>query len=177
MKTEYEIRILEINKEEMIKKLEELGAIRKGKFEQKRYVYDLRPVEKGKWIRLRTNGRVTTLAYKNVVSNTVDGTKEVEFEVEDFNKANEFLEKIGFENRSYQENERIQYVLNNVEIDIDSWPMIPTYMEIEGESKEEVFSIKEILNVDESKVTTLNCDDIYKQIYKIDISKIKELKF
>ena len=177
MKIEYEIRILEINKEEMIKKLEELGATKKGKFEQKRYAYDLRPAEKGKWIRLRTNGRVTTLTYKDIVSNTVDGTKEVEFEVEDFNKANEFLEKIGFENRSYQENERRQYILNDVEIDIDSWPMIPTYMEIEGKSEEQVLNMKKILNIDENKVTTLNCDDIYKQIYKIDISKIKELKF
>lgn len=177
MKTEYEIRILEINKEEMVKKLEELGAIKKGKFEQKRYVYDLKPVEKGKWIRLRTDGKCTTLTYKDIVSNTIDGTKEVEFEVEDFHKANEFLKKIGFENRSYQENERIQYILNDVEIDIDSWPMIPTYMEIEGKSEEEVLNMKKILNVDESKVTTLNCDDIYKQIYKIDISKIKELKF
>lgn len=177
MKTEYEIRILEINKEEMIKKLEKLGATNKGKFEQKRYVYDLKPVEKGKWIRLRTNGKITTLTYKDIVSNTIDGTREVEFQVEDFNKANEFLEKIGFESRSYQENERIQYILNNVEIDIDSWPMIPPYMEIEGKSEKEIFKIKEILNVDESKVTTLNCDDIYKQIYGIDISKIKELKF
>lgn len=177
MKTEYEIRILEINKEEIIKKLEELGAIKKGKFKQKRYVYDLRPAEKGKWIRLRTNGEHTTLTYKDVVSNTIDGTKKVEFEVEDFHKANEFLKKIGFKNRSYQENERIQYILNDVEIDIDSWPMIPTYMEIEGKSKEEVLNMKKILDIDESKVTTLNCDDIYKQIYKIDISKIKELKF
>lgn len=177
MKTEYEIRILEINKEDMIKKLEKLGAIKKGKFDQKRYVYDLKPAETGKWIRLRTNGKVTTLTYKDIISNTIDGTKEVEFEVEDFNTANEFLEKIGFENRSYQENERIQYILNNVEIDIDSWPMIPPYMEIEGESEEEIINMKKILNIDETKVTTLNCDDIYKQIYKIDISKIKELKF
>ena len=29
MKTEYEIRVLEINKEEMINKLEKLGAIKK----------------------------------------------------------------------------------------------------------------------------------------------------
>ena len=89
------------------------------------------------------------------------------FEVEDFYKANEFLKKIGFENRSYQENERIQYILNDVEIDIDSWPMIPAYMEIEGKSEEAVLNMKKILNIDESKVTTLNCDDIYKQIYKI----------
>ena len=177
MKTEYEIRILEIDKEEMIKKLQGLGAIRRGKFEQKRYVYDLRPVEKSKWIRLRTNGKTTTLTYKDIESNTIDGTKEVEFEVEDFNKANEFLERVGFKNRSYQENERIQYVLNNIEIDIDTWPMIPTYMEIEGISEKEVNNMKNLLNINENKVTTLNCDDIYKQIYGIDISKIKELKF
>ena len=177
MKTEYEIRVLEINKEEIVNKLEKLGAIMKGNFKQKRYVYDLKPAENGKWIRLRTNGKVTTLTYKDIVSNTIDGTKEVEFEVEDFDKANEFLEKIGFINRSYQENERIQFILNNVEIDIDSWPMIPTYMEIEGKSEEEVFNMKRVLNIDESNVTTLNCDDIYRQIYKIDISKIKELKF
>lgn len=177
MKTEYEIRILDVNKEELIKKLEKLGAIKNGKFNQKRYVYDLKPVEKGKWIRLRTNGINTTLTYKDIVSNTIDGTKEVEFKVEDFDKANEFLEKIGFKSRSYQENERIQYILNDVEIDIDSWPMIPTYMEIEGKSEEEVLNMKKILDIDENKVTTLNCDDIYKQIYKIDISTIKELKF
>lgn len=177
MKTEYEIRILEINREEMIAKLEELGAIKKGVFIQRRYVYDLKPAEKGKWIRLRTNGIVTTLAYKNIVSSTIDGTKEVEFEIQDFDKANEFLENIGFKSRSYQENERIQYILNNVEIDIDSWPMIPTYMEIEGSSKEDIMNLKQLLNVDNNKVTTLNCDDIYKQIYNIDISTIKELKF
>ena len=182
MKTEYEIRILDVNKEEMIKKLEKLGATLKGEFEQKRYVYDLKPVEKDKWIRLRTNGNVTTLTYKNIVSNTIDGTKEVEFEVEDFN--NTFRWKLGNlillkldKNRSYQENERIQYILSNVEIDIDSWPMIPTYMEIEGKSEEEIINMKKVLDIDEIKVTTLNCDDIYKQIYKIDISKIKELKF
>ena len=39
MKTEYEIRVLEVNKEEIFKKLENLGAIRKGEYNQKRYVY------------------------------------------------------------------------------------------------------------------------------------------
>ena len=177
MKTEYEIRVLEINKEEIINKLEKLGAVKKGEFKQKRYVYDLVPKQEGKWIRLRTNGRITTLTYKNIISNTIDGTKEIELEVEDFEKANEFLEKIGFKNRSYQENKRIQYVLDDVEIDIDSWPMIPTYLEIEGKTERDIMSIKNKLDIDENKVTTLNCNDIYKQIYKIDISKIKELKF
>ena len=51
MKTEYEIRVLEINKEEIIKKLEKLGATKLGEFNQKRYVYDLKPIDENKWIR------------------------------------------------------------------------------------------------------------------------------
>ena len=177
MKTEYEIRVLEINKNDIIAKLENLGAVKKGEFEQKRYVYDLRPVEKGKWIRLRTNGKKTTLTYKDIVSNTIDGTKEIEIEVDDFDRTNEFLERIGFVSRSYQENSRIQYILNGVEIDIDSWPLIPTYLEIEGTSEKEVIEMQNLLKIDTTKLTTLNCDDIYRQIYGIDISKKKELKF
>ena len=177
MKTEYEIRILEIDKESIIKLLEGLGAIKKGEYNQKRYVYDLKPVQNGKWIRLRTNGSETTLAYKNVVSDTVDGTKELEFQVESFDKANEFLNRIGFRARSYQENKRIQYILDNVEIDIDTWPMIPTYLEIEASNEKEIYKMIGRLKLNNSKITSLNCDDIYRQIYNIDISKIGKLKF
>ena len=66
MKIEYEIRVLEINKEEIINKLEKLGATKIGEFNQKRYVYDLKPVQENKWIRLRTNGIKTTLTYKDI---------------------------------------------------------------------------------------------------------------
>lgn len=177
MKTEYEIRVLEIEKESIVRKLESLGAIKKGEYNQKRYVYDLIPVQKDKWIRLRTNGIETTLTYKDIESDTIDGTKEVEFKVDSFEVANEFLNKIGFIARSYQENKRIQYTLDNVEIDIDTWPMIPTYLEIEGNSEEEVNNMVEKLGLSNLKITALNCDDIYGEFYNIDISKIEELKF
>ena len=94
MNTEYEIRILEVNIKELETKLDSMGAIKTGEFHQKRYVYDLNPVEKGKWIRLRTNGNKSTLTYKDIVSNTIDGTKEVEVVVDDFEKTNILLEKI-----------------------------------------------------------------------------------
>lgn len=177
MKTEYEIRVLEINKDEIIKKLESMGATKNGEFEQKRYVYNLKPAQEGKWIRLRTNGKETTLTYKDIVSNTVDGTKEIEIEVDNFEMTHEFLERIGFESKGYQENKRIQYILNGVELDIDTWPGIPTYMEIEGKSEEAVLEMEKLLEIDKNKVTTLNCQDIYLEIYGIDISKEKVLKF
>ena len=177
MKTEYEIRVLEIDKESIVKKLESLGTIKKGEYNQKRYVYDLKPLQKGKWIRLRTNGIDTTLTYKDIEKNTIDGTKEVELRVEDFDIANEFLNKIGFIARNYQENKRIQYILDNVEIDIDTWPMIPTYLEIEGKNEKQVNNMIKKLNLENSKITFLNCNSIYKEIYGIDILKIKELRF
>ena len=176
MNTEYEIRVLEIDKERLIKKLEELGAEFKGDNEQKRYVYDIIPKEDGKWIRLRTNGNKTTLTYKNIVKTTIDGTKELEIEVSDFEKTNELLENMGIKSKGYQENKRTQYVLNGVEIDIDSWPMIPTYVEIEGKNEEEVMNTLEILELPKDKVTTLDVDSVYKK-YGIDLKDIKILKF
>ena len=67
--------------------------------------------------------------------------------------------------------------MNGVEIDIDSWPMIPTYLEIEGNTEKEVIDVVEILGVNKSKLTALNCEDIYREIYGIDIVGMKELKF
>ena len=177
MKIEYEIRVLEIDTEQVVNTLDKLGAKKLGEYNQRRYVYDLKPVQDGKWIRLRTNGQKTTLAYKDIVSNTIDGTKEVEFIVDYFDNANEFLNKIGFNARSYQENKRIQYKLEDVEIDIDSWPMIPTYLEIEGNDEVSVNNMINKLNLEKQKITTLNCDDIYRNFYNIDISKIKLLRF
>jgi len=177
MKTEYEVRVLEIDTEEIIKKLESLGAKKEAEYDQKRYVYDLLEKDDGKWIRLRTNGTKTTLTYKDVTSDKIDGTKECEVEVSDFEGTNEILNKMGYFSKAYQENKRIRYYLDGVEIDIDSWPMIPTYLEIEGESEEAVNQMIKKLELPENKVTSLDVQSVYEKIYGIDITKIKNLKF
>ena len=177
MNTEYEIRILEVDVEKITQKLEEIGAEKVGDWFQKRYVYDMIPKKENQWIRLRTNGEKTTLTYKNVEKDTIDGTKELEIVVNDFEKTNEMLEILGYKNKGYQENRRIRYILNGVEIDIDSWPMIPTYMEIEGKNEYEVMNTLNRLGIEENKVCTLNCEDIYKKVYNINIDEIKRLTF
>ena len=68
------------------------------------------------------------------------------------------------------------YVLNEVEISIDSWPMIPTYAEIEGKSEKGVLDALELLGCTKKDYTTLDVVSIYK-LYNIDIMKIKELRF
>ena len=71
----------------------------------------------------------------------------------------------------------MQYVLDDVEIDIDTWPMIPTYVEIEGKSEESVLNIIKKLGINDKKITTLDVQSLYKEIYNIDITKIDILKF
>ena len=176
--TEYECTILDINKEEIISKLISLGAEDKGEKLQRRYVYDYNPVDKNKWIRLRTNGKKTTLTLKEIKDKkAIGGTQELEIEVSDFDDPNEILNRLGDKYRNYQENKRHSFILDGVSIEIDSWPLIPTYVEVEGSSESEVIETLKKLNVDESKVTTLDVESIYREIYGIDILKIEELKF
>lgn len=176
MDIEYEVRILEIDKDIFIKKLEKLKAEKVGDFFQRRYVYDFNPVVKGKWIRLRTNGDESTLTIKNIVSPLIDGTKEIEIEVSDFDKCNFILNELGYHDKGYQENKRTRYYLDGVEIDIDTWPMLPTYVEIEGKSEKEVMTVVKKLGYNENEVTTLDVDSIYKK-YGYDVKKIDILKF
>ena len=177
MHTEIEERILEVDKDKVINKLESLGAMKVGEWFYKRYTYDFTPKRESEWLRLRTNGVETTLTYKNVETRKIDGTREFEISVGDFDETNKFLKILGYEYKNYQENKRIRYMLNDVEIDIDTWPMIPTYMEFEGPSIEKIKEVEELLEVDKSKITTLYADEIASEIYGIDMLAIKKLKF
>jgi len=162
LKTEFEVKILEIDHDEMIEKLESLGATKKSEGLQERFVYDVKPKNPNRWIRLRKNATKTTLTIKNLQEKSIDGMKELEIEVSDFEETNAILETLGFKNRGFQQNRRVQYILDDVEIDLDKWPMIPEYMEIEGKDTESVYHTLEKLGIDKNRVTTLDVESIYR---------------
>lgn len=177
MNTEYEARVLEIDREKIVQKIKDLGGKLVGEWEQKRYVYDFTPAEESKWIRLRTNGEVATLTVKEIVNDKIDGTREWEVEVSDFEGTNAILNQLGYKARAYQENRRTRYMLDGVELDIDEWPRIPAYLEIEAASETEVMRVVELLGVEPEKVTTLGVSGIYSDFYGIDVNAIPELRF
>ena len=113
---------------------------------------------------------------KEIVDTTkVDGVKEWEIEVSSFEETKRILFELGFEHKHYQENIRAIYNLNGVEITIDKWPLIPAYLEIEGQSVDAVLQTVDLLEVDKNNVTTDDVVEVYKK-YGIDILSIKELK-
>lgn len=177
MNTEFEVRILEVSFETMIQKLKEIDAKQVGTFYQKRYTYDFTPPQKGKWVRLRSNGQKTTLAIKEIKAQKIDGTKELEIIVSDFEDTNLILEKLGYKAQNFQENFRITFTFEDIEIDLDKWPMIPPYMEIEGKSEEGVYKFLNILGFDQKDVTAMDVDTLYREKYDIDLNAILHLKF
>lgn len=177
MKTEYEVRKLDVSFDEIMQKLEALGAKRVGIYHQKRYVYDFIPAQKGRWIRLRSNGEFATLTIKEIKSLRVDGTKELEIMVSDFEDTNEVLMKLGYAPRTFQENFRIEYTLDGVNFDLDKWPMIPPYLEIEGQSEEDVTKMVSVLGLKMCDVTTMDVDTVYSSEYGIQLDSIKDLRF
>ena len=161
MNTEIEVRILNIKKEDLISKLENNNAEFIGDWLQVRYVYDFKPVDPHRWIRLRTNGITNTLTIKEVHDKTELGTKELEIEVSSIEKTHEILEKLGYKRRSIQENKRIRYMLNDVEIDIDTWPKLNTYVEFEADSLDKIKEVIALLGFDYNDAVTQDAQDIY----------------
>ena len=161
MKTEIEARLLDINEQEFIDKIKSLNATFVGDWFMTRNVYDFVPASDNKWIRLRSDGVKTTLTVKEVVTGDIDGTQELEIEVGDFDETNEILNRLGFFARGTQTNRRIRYMLDDVEIDIDFWPLIPTYVEFEADSVEAITNLCKKLDIPFDSLTTMSVPEVY----------------
>lgn len=176
MDIENEGRVLNINPKQVLESLKKINAEFRHASFQKRYVYDFNPVIKGKWIRLRSNGKINTLAIKEITNTEISGTRELEIEVSDFEKTNEILCELGYMPRAYQENFRIEFTGEDYSVDIDYWPQLGIYLEVEANTSERVFQIFSFLGFKQEDVTGENVDLLY-QREGINLDRIKYLKF
>ncbi|MBS1267176.1 MAG: hypothetical protein MAG795_01148 [Candidatus Woesearchaeota archaeon] len=176
MAQEYEVKILKIDVSKIKTRLEQIGAEKFAEKNFKRIVYALNKDEPlDRWVRLRTDGKKSTLAYKHIKENSIGGTEEIEFEVSDFKKTDKFLQKIGCKKKSYQENKRIKYKKNNIYFDIDFWPGLKPYVEIESDSKQDVEKGVKLLGFSIKDATTKDTMQLYLE-KGIDLNKT-DLKF
>ncbi len=179
MKTEFEIKILDVGMDEASILLEKLGFTKQPTLEFKRYIYSLlTTAKKESWIRLRTDGNKTTLSIKEYSSDKIDGVRELEITVDNFEKTHELLQKLGYESTNYQENRRTVYLNTEyaAEISIDEWPLIPAYLEIEGANSKIVTGLLAKINTAGKPTTSAPTAEVYKR-YGLDLDKYKILKF
>lgn len=126
---EIEIKFLDIETDEIEKKILSLGGKKVGDYHYRRIIFDypdFRLDKNGGWLRLRDEGEKITLTYKQRLSSNFDslegdeGMYEKETIVEDFDATREILLKIGLIEKMYQENKRRRYIIDAVECDIDT---------------------------------------------------------
>lgn len=176
MALEIEVKKLDVSINEVLTQLNRIGAMYLGCKKQRRYVYDIVPGDQSTWMRLRANGSKVTLSVKKIHHDGVDGTEEWEVEVVHFEETERLLRAMGFEPKAYQENRRYSYLVDGVEVEIDEWPKIPPYVEIEGPTPEAVYAVAAQFGWSKDDLTSINTTKVYKH-YGIDLAEIAELKF
>ncbi|MBI3485464.1 CYTH domain-containing protein [Candidatus Daviesbacteria bacterium] len=179
---EIEVRFLEINPQEIIEKLNSLGAADQGEdlfTEIIFYDKDLKwQYQEKKIVRLRKNNQGIFLAFKQLIEKSADGTVEVEFKVEDLEKAKQFLKEIGLVDFRHQEKKRHSFKLDKVSVDIDIFPAnIPPLVELEGESELELKEAVKKIGLDWKDVCMESTRYLIENRYKIPVSKLKFFTF
>ncbi len=173
MSIERELRILRVDPHKTARVLKKHGARFIGTHYMKRFIFA--PIQpNNSWVRLRTDGKNHTLAFKQIFSDTAIDTTEYEIEVSDFKVAHKLLVSSGLRQKSYQENQKIEYQLKNAIISIEVWPKIAPFVEIEAKSAVEIYAAASQLGFNKGELVAIGPMGIYKN-EGIDLDTIKEL--
>ena len=136
-------------------------------------------INPNKWIRLRKSNEKVELTVKHIFeksSKKIQKVREIEINVSDLDETNKLLESIGIVRRNYQEKVRYSYKYKTAEIEIDLWPMLEAYMEIECDDENIIDEIIQKLEFDSKEIVSLNTEQLYKR-KNINILEISDLKF
>ncbi len=170
MDIEYEATFINIDKDEMRAKLKKAGAklIRPESLHERNVFYLPKGHEiKGGWLRVRDEGDKIVITLKVIGGTRIQDAKEINLEVNDFEKANEFLMALGCKKKAYQENKRELWNLDGVEITIDEWPFLEPILEIEGKSEKAVKLACKKLELNYSRALFCAIGAIYSKKYGI----------
>lgn len=169
MDIEIEAKFLDIDVTALRAKLTAVGAKQEHpEVLMKRNIFDypdLHLEKIGGWVRVREEGNKITMSYKQLNDRTLHGTQEVTLFVDDFEKACEFLIAIGLEQKAYQETKREKWLFGDVEVTIDTWPWIPTFVELEGPSEEALKAVTEKFGLDWKDAMHGSVETAYQKYY------------
>ena len=86
------------------------------------------------------------------------------------------MKSIGLKEKTYQENRRIRYILDGIEFDIDFWPRLEPYLEIEALSWGEIDKAINLLGLNPEEKRIFSTHQIY-QLEGIDEKEYQEMTF
>lgn len=178
IKPEIEATFININKQDLQDRIRAAGGeLLLEETKMRRVVFD---TGKHSFARVRDEGNKITMSYKYHDSYDLGGAREICLTVDDYDEAIKFMQALGLKPKSEQETLREEWLLDGVEIDIDTWPWIPTFVEIEGPSNQKVTQVCEELGFDMKQAIYGSVDQVYQRYFDVtseDINTMPEIKF
>ncbi len=159
---EIEVKILDIDPKVIVAKLKELGAKKDCSGIVKVTAFDFpdgRLLEDDSYVRVRTvgHGQKTELVLKKKIErDKFKVMEEVETTVGDYGTAVQLFERIGMDAFAKQEKYRAEYTVGSIKFEIDKYPLVPWYVEVEAPTEEEVEKGVRMLGYDMSQTTSMD---------------------
>lgn len=180
MKPEIEVKFLHVDHDALREKLQATGAECSQPMRlMKRKTYDFPDdrlsSEKNGWARVRDEGDKITMSYKQLNDRTLHGTHEVNLVVDSFDAADAFLCELGLESKSYQETKRESWRLDDFEIELDEWPWILPYIEIEGPDEQSLRGLAVKLGLDWNDACHGSVEIVYQAEYDVTDDEVDDV--
>ncbi len=183
MKTEIEVKFVDVDVDEIRTQLKAAGAtlVRPMRL-MCREVFHLVDRTKDAYVRVRDEGDKVTMTYKQFDEIGLHGAKEIEVEVSHFADARSILQNAGLVPKSYQETRRETWHLDEAEVVIDEWPWLRPFIEIEGDSEQAVRDAAEALGFDWESAVFGAATEAYRKQYTdlppdFIMDQLPEIKF
>ncbi len=164
---EIEIKILEIDKDRIIKRIKSLGGRLIEEGVMRSFIFDTEKKElkhSGKLLRLRDLNNKKTITYKKAKEQgTIKVRKEIETEIADIQNMKDILEGIGMVQVAEDLRYRTSFKLKDSRIEIDEYKDIPVYLEIESPDKQELQEIVRMLGYSMKDTTSETYNEVRKR--------------
>ncbi len=172
---EIETKVLDIKEEDIKKKLVSLGA---QKTQENRLIVDwygpknLTHHGDDPWflrIRSYSDGK-NEVTWKPIseILGTARKHKEINFLTEEPEKLSDLFGELGLEKYAHQEKDRTSFSFKEWKFDIDQYPGMPAFLEIEGNSEEHVKEAMSLLDIENNRTWAEGERTLIENIYKLD---------
>lgn len=174
---EHEIKVLDVDIDSLTKKLEEIGS--KKVYDDVRAIIALDTEDKhflnheDKLIRVTDEGSIKVTMHVNQSKPEIKAG--IKFKTSRLKETMDFFHEMGLNPISKVRVPRISYELGGIDFDIDSFPAIPPFLEIDIEHIEKegytVETLLKKLGLENNKVVVMGTEDIHK-LYNIDYFEV-----
>lgn len=163
---EHEIKVLNVDVQQLIENLERIGA--KKVYDDKRTIIALDTSErtflnqKDKLIRITDEGSIKVTMHVNQSKPEIK--EGIKFKASRLKETLDFFHELGIDPISKVTSNRISYELDKIDFDIDKFPAIPAFLEIDIEFLEESYKLEELLKelgLENNKIVVMGTEDIH----------------